>query len=349
MRKLVRAAATAASAIVFAFGCAPKEPVNLPLFDPMKGSAGEEVPTVDKVPEYHVSPGDELSVLYAIKDELRGKYTLQIRDVLDIRFPTLASFDSTQAIRPDGKITLPYLGDITAAGRSPAELADDVRNAYKGTLRDPEVYISVKEFDASTQELLKAVSSSDNGPVRRITVRPDGGATFPVIGDVQAGGMTLDELSKNLSGEYGRMYDRLSVSVGLSQSEGAKVFVLGDVRSPGSFRMERPRTALEAVALAGGFTVDAVPSEVITMRPQGQNMIVRRVDLTDPLKADQDGNVAVVMPGDVVWVPRSKITDLAYLSTRIANMIFFRGYSVGFSYNLLEATQSGTKVINTSP
>ncbi len=349
MSMLARIAAVAALPILVFGGCAPKEPVNLPLFDPMKGAAGEGVPTLDQMPEYRISPGDELSVLYAIRDELRPKYLLQIRDQLDVRFPTLPSFDSAQTIRPDGKISLPYLGDVIAAGKSPEELVGEIRNAYKGTLRDPDVFISVKQFDAATQELLKAVSSSDNGPVRRIVVRPDGGATFPIVGDIQAGGRTLAELSAAVSTEYGRAYDRLAVNVGLTQSEGAKVFVLGDVRSPGAYRMERPRTVLEAVALAGGFTIDALPDEVITMRAAGKDVIVRRVDLTDPLNADKDGNVAVVMPGDVVWIPRSRVTDLAYLSSRLAAITFFRGYSVSFSYNLLEATQNGTKVITQNP
>ncbi len=338
--------------ICVAGACATNPPVDMPLANPLAeaDAPGHGLGSLDKVPEYRLSAGDELAVQFGIRDELRQRYALQIRDELDIKFPTVANLDSTQMIRPDGKITLPYIGDVMAAGRSPSELMEDVRNAYKGTLRDPEVFIAVRQFDASTQELLKSVSSNDNGPQRRIEVRPDGGATFPMVGDLQVAGLTVPELATQLSAEYAKRYDRLEVDVSLNASDSARVYLLGEVRSPGAYKLNRPQAALEAVAMAGGFTQDAVAEEVVAMRLHDRNVTCRRMDLTDPLAGDKNGNMAVVEPGDVLFVPRSKITDMAYLANRLAAITFFKGYSVGFSYNLLDATKSsGAKVVNTNP
>ncbi len=73
-------------------------------------------------------------------------YRLQTGDQLDIRFFYNTELDQKAVVRPDGKITLQLIGDQRAAGLTPAELKDRLRQRFKGILRRPEISVIVTAF-----------------------------------------------------------------------------------------------------------------------------------------------------------------------------------------------------------
>jgi polysaccharide biosynthesis/export protein len=75
-------------------------------------------------------------------------YLLQLGDVLDIKFFYNPELNETVPVRPDGRISLPLVNDIQAAGRTPADLRAELMKTYAATLREPEVAVIVKEFAA---------------------------------------------------------------------------------------------------------------------------------------------------------------------------------------------------------
>jgi protein involved in polysaccharide export with SLBB domain len=72
-------------------------------------------------------------------------YTLYPADVLLIRYPDEPALDQELPIRTDGKISLPHVGDVQAAGRSPESLREDLNRAYAGIFKEPDVSVIVKE------------------------------------------------------------------------------------------------------------------------------------------------------------------------------------------------------------
>ena len=70
--------------------------------------------------------------------------TLREGDVLKITFPGAPLLDTTQAIRADGKVVLPVVGEITVAGMTPAELEKDLLNRYSSQLLSKEVRVAVE-------------------------------------------------------------------------------------------------------------------------------------------------------------------------------------------------------------
>ena len=70
-------------------------------------------------------------------------YVLQAGDLIEVYMPRFAELGRKVAVRPDGFISLPMLGDVKAAGRSPTQLAEDLRTLYSNRLRDPEVNVIV--------------------------------------------------------------------------------------------------------------------------------------------------------------------------------------------------------------
>ena len=85
--------------------------------------------------DYLLSPGDELEVIYHINVELQDQYQLAIGDQIRVEFVSYPQFDRTLDIRPDGKITVPYIGDLDAVGLTPPELAARVDQAYSTLMK----------------------------------------------------------------------------------------------------------------------------------------------------------------------------------------------------------------------
>jgi protein involved in polysaccharide export with SLBB domain len=71
-------------------------------------------------------------------------YRLQVGDVVDVRFPQVAELNETVTLRPDGRISLTWVGEQQAAGMTPPELATALRAAYRSVLRTPLVDVLVR-------------------------------------------------------------------------------------------------------------------------------------------------------------------------------------------------------------
>lgn len=73
-------------------------------------------------------------------------YRIGCGDIIEVKFYKNERFSREQTVRPDGRITLERIGDITGAGRTPAELDSIITAAYTAFVIDPEVTVFVKEF-----------------------------------------------------------------------------------------------------------------------------------------------------------------------------------------------------------
>jgi polysaccharide export outer membrane protein len=74
------------------------------------------------------------------------QYYLQLGDVIDVKFYYDSKLNETVTIRPDGKISLQLIGELTAAGLTPSDLNKTIINKYTKFLKDPEIIVIVKEF-----------------------------------------------------------------------------------------------------------------------------------------------------------------------------------------------------------
>jgi protein involved in polysaccharide export with SLBB domain len=77
-----------------------------------------------------------------------GEYRIEPGDELEIRFPLNPEMNTRTLIRPDGRLSLQLVGEVHAEGRTPAELAQQLRDAYSTELRDPEVSVIVRAMAA---------------------------------------------------------------------------------------------------------------------------------------------------------------------------------------------------------
>ncbi|WP_034641473.1 polysaccharide biosynthesis/export family protein [Desulfovibrio inopinatus] len=217
--------------------------------------------------DYRLAPGDLLDVLFQISTwEVKERFVIGVDDVIQVKFIDIPDLNVEQNVKPDGRISLPYLDQIEAAGRTVAELTDELKQKYKRYLRNPEVFVVVPEYSAHIKELKHDLHTAPRGLSRLVTIRPDGYVTFPLIGDVFVANRTIPEVDAQIDEMYDAFLPGLTVNLFLEKSSGAVVYVLGEVNKPGAFSVARPISVMQAVALAEGMSSYAKPSSVIVFR-----------------------------------------------------------------------------------
>lgn len=99
-----------------------------------------------------------------------------------------------------------------------------------------------------------------------VLVRPDGGLSFPLVGEVAAERMTMAQLQQELSTKLRRFLPEPSVTIALKQLGGNRIYVLGKVNRPGEFTFSKPLDVMQAISLAGGMTPYAAANDIKILR-----------------------------------------------------------------------------------
>ncbi len=293
-------------------------------------TTGKTYPTpLGLFPDYHISPGDVLDILFQIRTWRKDEsFKLEIDHTISVKFVYSPELNETQRIRPDGNVSLPYIGNVFVLDKTPAELTVELTEKYKEYLRDPLIYITVPEFRSRIKELKKDLHTSSRGLSRLVTVRPDGYATFPLTGDVFVATKTLPEVEKELDSIYSSFLKGLHVDLFLEKHSGSLIYILGQVNKASSYNIRKPITILEAIAMAGSFTTDASTENIIVYRKLGSEMSTVKVNLSEILSPTDSGTYFYLKPDDIVYIPRKGYLDFADVLESIARIVMFRGWSI---------------------
>lgn len=139
-------------------------------------------------------------------------------------------------------------------------------------------------------------------------VSSDGYITFPLLGKVSVGGLTVQDLEAHLKMLLEKDYlVSAQVVVFIEQYHPRQVSVIGEVNKPGKYDMpeEKDMTLLEAIAMAGGFTKNAYLKKIKIMRVKDGVKEIFAVDVRDITIHDMKEKDIVLEPEDVVIIPES--------------------------------------------
>jgi protein involved in polysaccharide export with SLBB domain len=162
-------------------------------------------------------------------------------------------------------------------------------------------------------------------------VAPDGSIALRTAGQLQAAGLTAAELERDVAAASRRVLRQPIVTVSLEEAGGSEVLVGGAVVRPGAVPLSRPRGVLEAVVLAGGFAPDARMTEVVLIRRNAANRPMLRTVDTNAFVATADAAQDVpVFPGDIVYVPRSRLGEVNLWIEQALNRVI--PFNRSFSY-----------------
>lgn len=138
---------------------------------------------------------------------------------------------------------------------------------------------------------------------RPVLVRPDGGFSFPLAGEVDARGRSVADIQKLLTDRLKKFISDPVVTVSVQEVRGNKVYVIGQVTKPGEFIVNPSVDVMQALSMAGGTTPFASLANIIVLRRKDGRQQTLPFRYTEIVKGrDLDQNV-VLEAGDVVVVP----------------------------------------------
>jgi protein involved in polysaccharide export with SLBB domain len=142
------------------------------------------------------------------------------------------------------------------------------------------------------------------------TVRPDGNIALLLVGEVRAEGKTPAELQDELVKRYSSQLRNPQVTVIVRSLEGRRVYVGGEVKTPGVIPMPGQLTAMEAIMQAGGFNVLAAePENVVIIRYKERQRFGYMLNMKEAL-AGKDYQPFYLESRDIIYVPRTRIAEL---------------------------------------
>lgn len=160
---------------------------------------------------------------------------------------------------------------------------------------------------------------------RAVRVGPDGRISMPLVGQVMAADRSLPELQTSLSNAYASQLRNPAVEVSLTQAGPLKVWVDGEVRTPGVYDMPGDIEAWQAIIMAGGFLPTARRSEVaLVRRGPGNVRMMRVIDLRNARTSP-----VALRRSDILYTPRTTLAELGVFFSQIRDSL-----PVSFSYSI---------------
>jgi polysaccharide export outer membrane protein len=295
------------------------------------------------VSEYRLRVDDVLEFVYRLtREETSQPYELNVGDEIRVESLIDETLDRDLVIQPDGMITVRMLGQVRAAGRTIEELRENLETSYQKYYKVPAITVTPVTVNARLEDLRAAVDSrygESGGQSQQARVTPEGTIQLPAIGSVPAQGLTLDELKQEIDERYSQVVSGIGVTPRLLERAPRFIYVVGEVRESGRFPLEAPTTAMQAIALAGGWNNGGnLRTIVVFRRTENWRLIATKLDLRGALLGERPcpADEVWLRDSDIVVVPKSQLLraddfiDLVF-TRGIYGVLPMQGVSLSFS------------------
>jgi len=136
---------------------------------------------------------------------------------------------------------------------------------------------------------------------RTVPVRMDGNISLPLIRDIKAAGLTPLQLEEAITERLKGFYENPNVSVTVMETNSFKVYISGEVRRQGVYRLQEETTILQIIPMAGGFTEWAKENKILIIRKENGEERRMTVNYKKAMEGDPGSNV-ILKPGDTIVV-----------------------------------------------
>jgi polysaccharide biosynthesis/export protein len=192
---------------------------------------------------------------------------------------------------------------LLAAAQAPAP-ASPAAPAAKTAKADAKVAaggapVDLKAYVIGPEDVLKIQVWREPELSGTFAVRPDGKISLPLVGEIEAAGVTPEKLSDGIKQGLEKVMTHPEVTVGVEQVNSKKYYIQGEINKPGSYPLVIPTTVLEALVNAGGFRDFANTKKIIVLRGN-QRLKFNYKEVTKGKKMEQN---ILLQPGDQIIVP----------------------------------------------
>jgi polysaccharide biosynthesis/export protein len=165
-----------------------------------------------------------------------------------------------------------------------------------------------KEFLLGPEDVLEVTVWRNQDLSRTVVVRPDGKISLPLIGDVQASGLSAAQVAAKIAARLTEFKENPNVSVSIKEVNSYFIYVLGEVLKPGKYPIKSYATVLQGVSLAGGFTLYASKNKMQVIRTLtngdgNENQLRIPVPYNELISGKGEIENFVLKSGDTIVVP----------------------------------------------
>ena len=178
----------------------------------------------------------------------------------------------------------PAAAPATVTEKKPAAVAPRI---------DPKAYVIGPEDVISVNVWREPANSG------QFTVRPDGRIAIPLVGEIQAAGLTPERLSAAIAEGLQKVMTHPEVTVGVERVNSKKYFIQGEINRPGAYSLAVPTSVLEALVNAGGFRDFANKKKISILRGT-ERLKFNYQEVSKGKKMEQN---IPLQPGDQIIVP----------------------------------------------
>lgn len=193
--------------------------------------------------------------------------------------------------------------DTKTTSATAADSDSSVKAAQPGNRANASM-IDSKSYVIGENDVLEIDVWKEKEISRTIPVRPDGKISLPLVGEIQASGMTPMQLQDDLTKRLKAYIENPEVTVIVSDPRSHQFNVVGEVLRPGSYPLTQTMTVLDAIAGASGFKDFAKETKIYVLRPMPDGTRIRiPFNYKQVIKGrDMQENI-VLKPGDTIVVP----------------------------------------------
>lgn len=160
-----------------------------------------------------------------------------------------------------------------------------------------------KEYKILPGDILQISVWGEEDLQDQVLVRPDGGISFPLCGDISAKDRSVVDLQDEIARRLSRYVSDPVVTVSVAEVQGNKIYVIGQVARPGFFVVNPQVDVLQALSMAGGTTPFANLNDIKILRRNGSAQEVLEFRYNDVINGRRLEQNIILQSGDIVIVP----------------------------------------------
>jgi polysaccharide export outer membrane protein len=162
--------------------------------------------------------------------------------------------------------------------------------------------VDIQSYVIGPEDVLYIHVWKEDALSKTLPVRMDGNISLPLIHQIKAAGLTPPQLEEAIVRRLREFYENPIVSVTVMEANSFKVYVSGQVKTPGVYRLRSETTILQIIPMAGGFTDWAKQTKILVIRKENGKESRITVNYKKAMKGNPGSNL-ILRRGDTVIVP----------------------------------------------
>lgn len=161
-----------------------------------------------------------------------------------------------------------------------------------------------------TQQEDISTSVTNSGTATPYQIRPDGRISVPLVGEIDANGMTVSQFTDTLRTGLSRYIVDPDVSVNIVKLGGVRVYVFGEINKPGVYELTKSHRVIDAIGAASGFNWDTAKKRIFLIHQDNPEKAIS-INLNHILQTGDMAENYELREGDILYLTKNSRISFA--------------------------------------